>query len=168
VSARHYMQSLWHSTDGSALLEASILVPLLIVLFFGVFEFSWYFHNQQLVEIGVRDAARYLAVASSNPCTDTDTTLLTKAKNLATTGSVDASLPDRVAGWKPADVQIPCPSGFDVPNPGTTTYNCANSLTCYVVFVTTTIPDPALGFFALLGGRVPNISASHSERAIGE
>jgi hypothetical protein len=160
------MQSLWHNADGSALVEASILVPLLIVLFFGVFEFSWYFHKQQLVEIGVRDAARYLAAASSDPCANA--TLLTNAKNLATTGSIDASLPDRVAGWNPGDVQIPCPSGFDVPNPGNTTYNCANSPTCHVVYVTTTIPDPALGYFALLGGRVPNISASHAERAIGE
>ena len=59
--ARQTIQSLWRSTDGSALVEATVLTPVLIILFFGVFEFSWYFYNQQLVEIGVRDAARYLA-----------------------------------------------------------------------------------------------------------
>ena len=74
-------KTLWRSTDGTALVEATIITPVLIVLFFGVFEFSWYFYNQQLVEIGVRDAARYIARGpylsaanftgeGTNPCPD--------------------------------------------------------------------------------------------------
>ena len=162
------ISSLWARTEGSALVEATVLAPVLFVLVFGVFDFSWYFYNQQLVEIGVRDAARYLAVASSNPCSDSS--LLTNAKNLATTGSIGGSAPKRVNGWNPADVIIPCPSGFDVPNPSLT-YNGGSTI--YIVYVTTTFADPTLGFFTLLNNMgvnvgVPNISASHKERAIGE
>ena len=55
--------------DGSALVEATVVTPLIVSLYFGVFDFSWYFYNQQLVEAGVRDAARYM---SSSP-TETPT-----------------------------------------------------------------------------------------------
>ena len=53
--------SVWRDDEGSVLIEATILMPFLVTLMFGLFEFSWYFHKQQLVESGVRDAARYLA-----------------------------------------------------------------------------------------------------------
>ena len=83
-------------------------MPVLIVLFFGVFEFSWYFYNQQLIEIGVRDAARYLARGpylsaanfigeGTNPCLDA--TNVAAAKNLAVTGTTDGSGGVRVKGW---------------------------------------------------------------------
>ncbi len=44
-----------------------MLVPLLFVFVFGVYEFSWFFYQQHVAAIGVRDAARYLARVS-NPC----------------------------------------------------------------------------------------------------
>ena len=53
---------------GSALVEATVLVPVLLILFLGVFEYSYVFYQQQLIEIGVRDAARYLSRTSTgNP-----------------------------------------------------------------------------------------------------
>ena len=55
------LQSLSGDKDGSALVEGAVLVPLLFVLLFGVYEFSWFFYQQHLVSTGVRDAARYLA-----------------------------------------------------------------------------------------------------------
>jgi Flp pilus assembly protein TadG len=73
------IQTAWRNEDGSALVEASVLTPLLVSLYFGVFDFSWYFYNQQLVEAGVRDAARYMARIeltnrNTNPCVQTDPT----------------------------------------------------------------------------------------------
>ena len=69
--------SLWRDEDGSALVEATIVMPLLITLFLGVFEFSWFFYNQQLVVSGLRDAARYmtrieLTDGNRDPCTQKD------------------------------------------------------------------------------------------------
>ena len=115
--ARQIIQSLWRSTDGSVLVEATVLTPVLIVLFFGVFEFSWYFFNQQLTEIGVRDAARYLARGpyltaanfigeGTNPCSDA--TNVAAAKALAVTGTTDGSGSARVKSWTTAAVSISC------------------------------------------------------------
>src|SRR5438067_9239262 len=93
---------LWRATEGSVLLESAIVTPVLLALFLGVYEFSWYFNRQQLVVAGIRDAARYLAAASSNPCSDT--TIETKAKNLAVTGTTDGTGAARVNGWTAGNV----------------------------------------------------------------
>ena len=86
-------RSFWRDEDGSALVEATIVMPLLISLFLGVFEFSWFFYNQQLVVSGLRDAARYmtrieLTDGNRDPCAQKDQNgvLYTDdAANIATT-----------------------------------------------------------------------------------
>jgi Flp pilus assembly protein TadG len=86
--------------DGSALIEASVIMPLLVSLYFGVFDFSWYFYNQQLVEAGVRDAARSMARieltnGNTNPCAQTDpggTLYTTDAANIAVTAQTSGGL----------------------------------------------------------------------------
>src|SRR5260370_40574973 len=107
--------SMWRDDEGSVLIEATILMPFLVTLMFGLFEFSWYFHKQQLVESGVRDAARYLARTAqdtsppTNPCSNG--TFVTDAKNIAVTGVVSGGTA-RVPGWTPGSVTITC-TGFD-------------------------------------------------------
>ena len=84
-------QSLRRDERGSALIEAAILMPLLIALLAGVFEFLWFFYQQHLVAIGLHDAVAYLA-RSSDPCSPTSSTWKTEqehAKNLATSGTID-------------------------------------------------------------------------------
>jgi Flp pilus assembly protein TadG len=168
-------EALWRSTNGSALVEASILTPILIVLFFGVFEFAWYFQNQQLVEIGVRDAARYLARGpyvsafsseGTNPCLDA--TNVAAAKNLAVTGTNDGSGGVRVKGWTTANVTILCGDGTGATTPiDNSAHNYAGPSAIYIVTVSTSFADPALGYFGLLSLGTPNLSASHNERAFG-
>ena len=172
LARRKMIRSLWRCTDGSALVEATVLTPVLIILFFGVFEFSWYFYNQQLTEIGVRDAARYLArgpyfsaatfiTEGTNPCSDA--TNVAAAKNLAVTGTIDGSGAARVTGWTTAAVTITCPSHSNTASPP----DYAGPSTIYEVFVTTTFTDPALGYFGMLGLSIPGLSASHRQRAFG-
>ena len=87
------LKSLWADSDGSALVEATIVTPMLVVLFLGVFEFSWFFYNQQLVVAGLRDAARYmtrieLTNGNSDPCAQKDLNgvlYTAEAANIATT-----------------------------------------------------------------------------------
>ena len=144
------------------------MTPVLIfVFFFPVFEYSRYFYNQQVVEVGIRDAVRYLArgpyfsaVVSegTNPCVDSTNTQ--NAQNLAVTGTVDGSGTVRVAGWAPGNVKFKCDN---IPNPGT--YAGPNPI--WLVTVYTKFADPALGFFGLLGVGIPNLSASHTERSFG-
>jgi Flp pilus assembly protein TadG len=159
------LNTLWHDTEGSALLEASILTPVLLVLFLGAFEFSWYFNRQQMVEVGVRDAARYLGVASPNPCSDS--TLLTSAKNLATTGIVGSGGTPRVPTWSTGDISISCTT---IDNSALTYYCPATTPNCYSVTVQTSFPNPSildsgLSFVSFLGLTTPNLAFSHTERA---
>ena len=150
------MWSLWRDKEGSALVEATVVVPVLFTLTFGVYEFSWVFYTHQLVSAGVRDAARYAAKAL-NPC---DSTIETDAKNLATTGQTDGSGTARVSGWSADSVSVSCTS---VDN-SAGSYRGGTTIT--IVHVTTSFTDNSLGFFPYLGLTAPTISVTHSERAI--
>lgn len=162
-----FLRALVGDNEGSALVEGAILLPVLFVLLFGVYEFSWFFYQQHLVSIGLRDAARYLA-RSADPCDPSSSTWAAEeamARNLATTGSTNGGAP-RVKGWVAAMVTPRCtpidnPVGFD----GLAAFRGGS--TVYMVTVATRFTDPALGFFALLGLRPPVISVSHSERVVG-
>ena len=96
------LKAVWKDLRGAALIEGAILLPVLFVLIFGVFEFSWYFYNQHRVSTGIRDAARYIARSHNS---FSDPTLQANAKNLATMGDVSGGTP-RVAGWTASDVVI--------------------------------------------------------------
>ena len=55
------LRSIWRDSKGSALVEGSIILPVLFILVFGVFEFSWAICQQHLILTGISDAARYIA-----------------------------------------------------------------------------------------------------------
>jgi len=155
------MRSLWRDNAGTALVEATIVIPVLLVLVFGVFEFSAFFWQQQLISTGVRDAARYLSrsLDQSNPAVET------AAKNLAVTGSTSGGMP-RVSGWSVSDLTISLTS---IDNPvganGTSPYRGFGLI--QVVTVSTSYTHPSLGFLDYLGLPDLVIQVSHSERVIG-
>jgi Flp pilus assembly protein TadG len=155
------LQSLWRNGEGSALIEGAILVPVLLVLVLGVFEFSWLINQQHLIATGIHDAARYVA-RSANP---QDVTIQRGAKNLATTGAIDGNTA-RVEGWTIRDVNITYAS---VNNPvgakGLTPFR--GGAVIQSVTVSTTFTVPALGFFGFLGLKPPALTLSHQERVIG-
>src|SRR6266446_3063324 len=112
------VQSLWRNGEGSALIEGAIIMPLLLILVLGVFEFSWLIDQQHLISSGIHDAARYIA-RSANP---NDLTIQKNAKNLATTGAIDGDTA-RVRGWAARDVSITHSSvGNPVDVNGSTTF----------------------------------------------
>ncbi len=153
--------------EGSALIEGAIIVPVLFVLMFGIYEFSWLFYQQHLISTGLRDAARYLA-RSAVPC---DTTspfwplAEEYAKNLATTGYVNGGRA-RVRGWTSAMV-IPQCTAIENPSGAGGLAAFRGPPVIYVITVSTRFAAPSLGFFGFLGLTPPVISVAHSERAIG-
>jgi len=160
-------RSWWRDHQGSALVEGAVLLPVLMVLMFGVYEFSWLFYQQHVMSDGLRDAARHLA-RSPNPCNAASPTWAADAaaaQMLAATGTV-ANGPARIKGWSPRMVEIAC---TPVENPigpdGLRAYR--GSAFIYVVTVSSRFADPSLGFFHLFGLEPPVISGSHSERATG-
>ena len=164
-------RALWRDSKGSVLVEATVLAPLLFALILGVFEFSWIFFQQQLIEIGVRDAARYMAripitstatPPDTNPCDQTDasgTSFTTYAGNIALYGTTSSGT-QRVTGWT-GPVTITCPTTDNSAG----TY--ADATTIYTITATTSFTDPTLGFLGFLGLGAPSISVTHNERFIG-
>jgi hypothetical protein len=149
------------------MVESAVLIPLLFALLFGVYEFSWFFYQQHLAAIGVRDAARYLARVSS-PCDDRSAAWSmeqTNARVLATTGSTRGSTP-RIKGWTAAMIVLRCTAVGNPAGPtGLRAYRSGEVV--YVVTASTRFTDPSLGFFAFLHLAPPVISVSHSERVVG-
>jgi TadE-like protein len=154
--------------EGSALVESAVLVPLLFVLLFGVYEFSWFFYQQHIASTGVRDAARHLARVSK-PCDERSAAWaveLAHARNLATTGSIRGDT-TRIKGWTAAMVVLRCTAINNSAGPtGLRAYRGGGEVV-YVITASTSFVDPSLGFFAILRLSPPIISVSHSERAIG-
>ena len=177
------LRSLWRDTEGTALVEGSILLPVLMSLLFGVYEFSFFFYQQQLITTGVRDAARFLARNDLSSCTTspltsgncsvtvmlsgTATNVVTVAKNIAVSGFAGGT-PARVTGWAASNVAINLNS---LANSGGSTpcgvNACSGRSTIQVVVVSTTFADPSLGLFGYLGLSAPNLVVSHAERVIG-
>jgi Flp pilus assembly protein TadG len=155
------MRSLWHNRDGTALIESAIVLPVLLTLGLGVFEFSWLFYQQHLISTGISDAARYIARSS----TPNDLTIQRNAKNLATTGSFNGEVP-RVSGWQAGDLSISYSSVDNAPGiTGLTPYRGGSVIES--VTVSTTFTAPSLGFFDFLGLKPPTFTLSHQERVIG-
>ena len=150
------IRPLWRDTEGSPLAEATVLVPVLFALTFGVYEFSWVFYTHQLVSAGVRDAARY-AAKTGDPCGGAT---IADAQNLATTGQITSGGTARVMGWSAGSVTLSCASIDNSAH----TYRGDSTIT--IVTVATSFTDNSLGFFPYLGLTAPTISVSHSERAI--
>ena len=161
------MRTLRRDTRGSALVEGAILIPVLFILMYGVYEFSWFFYQQQLVSTGVRDAARYLA-RSPIDCDFPSAEWIAqeaRAKSLAMTGAVAGGSP-RVTGWTADSIAIACtPVANPIGDDGLRAYRGGPVI--HVVTVSTRFAETSLGFFSLMRIGTPVVSASHSERRIG-
>ena len=152
---------LWRNEDGTALIESAVLLPMLFVLIFGVFEFSWIFREKHLITTGLRDAARYIA-QSGNP---NDPLVKQGARLLATTGEVDGGTP-RVRGWSADQVEVSYTLlSNPVDNSGVN--GLRGGPVIQSVTVSTTLTIPTLGFFAILGLTSPVVTMSDEERVIG-
>lgn len=148
---------------GAALVEMSIVVPLIAVLGLGVMEFANYFFNYQLVSNGVRDAARF---AASLPYDPADKTRNDAAiKSLAVTGATSGGT-QRVAWWTEGNVTVAWGSVTNAAlSGGAQSYRYNGDVP--VVTVSTSVAYPSLGFLGFLGIGSIAMQASHKERVFG-
>jgi Flp pilus assembly protein TadG len=164
---RTKLRSLPTDCEGSALVEGALIIPVLFVLLYGVYEFSFFFYQQQLVATGLHDAARYLArlPGSCDPASTDRPIDQARARNLATTGSIVGGIP-RVRGWTADLVAVDCAA---VANPvaenGLKLYRGGPLI--YVVTVSTRLAENSLGFFSFTHVAAPALSGTHSERVTG-
>lgn len=148
--------------EGVALIELAVVLPVLAVLSLGIMEFSNFYYKYQLVQNGVRDAARY---AASLPYAPTDATQNGRIKNVAVTGQPSGGS-RRISWWTTTNVTV---SWTTVSNPplsgGLQTYRYSGDVP--LVTVSASVPYSSLGFLGFLGLGSLTIKASHRERVIG-
>ena len=168
--------------NGAAMVEMAIVLPLLVALGLGTFEFGRFFFQYQMIEAGVRDAARYLArvtdTTSTSPCgtggclTPCDPLVLAakvaNAKDIAVMGVIGGTT-KRVSWWTEGNVTVDYSTV--IANPlirGYPTYRGPLS-GIRVIKVSTVASYPGMGGLGFLGlGSTISISVEHQERCIGE
>lgn len=146
--------------NGAALVEVALVVPFMLLLSAGVFEFSNILNTRLLLEAGVEDGARYMARCNGsdwNNCVALGT-------NLAIKGAVTGGS-DRVKGWSTVQVSVSSFQAVDL-STGTELY-LSSTGTVNVVKVSASFPYSDLGLWSYLGFGALTITASHQERVLG-
>ena len=142
-----------------------MLVPLLFVLLFGVYEFSWFFYQQHIVSTRVRDAALSRArrqFVQHGFARLGDRAGYAKISRPPARSAAAGAGP----GWSAAMVTPRCTA---IDNPiganGLSAYRGGDVI--HVVTVSTRFTESSLGFLGFLHLPALVISVSHSERVIG-
>lgn len=150
------------ATRGAAAIEVALAFPLVVLFGAGLFEYGSLFYNFELIQTGVRDAARFLARVQNPTASET------AARNLARRGTVDATGALRVTSWQQTDIQITYET---TPNPidettGRRLYRGRDPLV--VVRVSTSFDHNGLGLLNAVGLGPLRVAAAHEERYVGE
>lgn len=147
---------------GAALVEFTLIAPILIMLMCGVAEFSNAMRQYHIMEKGVRDAARYLARSEMNGCA-LDGAAVANAQNLAIRGQISGGSFLFPTWTNPASVVASVPQCFD--NSGGAYRGYPNMP---VIEVTATAPYADLGMLTVLGLGGITLQVSHEQLWIGE
>lgn len=162
-----HLRRLGRETSGAALVEFTMVAPLLLVLMCGLAEFGQALRQYHIMQKGVRDAARFLAHAPVNPaCTGvtdpagyTWANAITDAKTLAVDGSTSGGTP-LFAGWTDVstvhvDDAIAPVTCLTNPRP--------NGLPLPKITVTAQAPYADMGMLSFLGLGPVTLTVSHQE-----
>ena len=168
--------------SGAALLEMSVVFPVLLTISLGVIEFGNAIYSQHAIFNGVRDAARYVAGlaqvdSAGNSLVSANNT---KAKNIAVWGTTTNTTADtcitasttamklsrRVSWWcNASNVAISYTPTTNDNGAGVKLYRGGAKI--WTVTVTATVPYQQLGFLSYLGLIAPTLNVSHTERVYG-
>jgi len=157
---RHYGRNIHNDQCGAALIEMTVVLPVLLAIGLGVIEFGNAIYSNHLITNGVRDGARYAAGRPADCACDAD------IKNIAMKGVLSGGT-YRVLWWNDPVTEI-FVDRLNVPNDngfGVKLYRGPDLVP--IVTVTATVPYQQLGFLAFLGLNAPTLSVSHQERVYG-
>lgn len=147
---------------GAALVEFTLLAPLLIMLMCGLAEFANAMRQYHIMEKGVRDAGRYLARAGMNGCT-IDAGATTAAQNLALTGQTSGGSFLLPTWTDPSSVAASVADCID--NSGGA-YRGRDDMP--IIEVTASAPYVDLGLLSVIGIGAIDLEVSHQQLWIGE
>lgn len=171
-----HLQRFRRDHRGTAIVETALILPLMVPLSAGVFEFGNLIHDKLLMEAGLSDAARYGARCNSQMYTDNGLAAINCADiatNIAVFGKWNANPatdPPRITGWAKANVTVTiaapasCRDAVD-PTTGVIEYRSTTTKVCKVR-VEGTFSYSGIGMLSLLGFGPITLNASHEERYI--
>jgi Flp pilus assembly protein TadG len=150
------------NTCGAAAIEVGLAFPFIVLFASGLFEYGALFYNYELIQTGVRDAARYLSRVA-NPAAAEGI-----ARNLALYGNTAGTGTARVKSWQASHIQITYET---TPNPinettGRRLYRGRDPL--MVVRVSTSFDHSGLGLLKAAKLGPVRVDAAHEERYVGE
>lgn len=146
---------------GAALVEFSLVAPVLLFLGLGMSEFGRFMYQHQMVVEGLRDAGRYLARLDPG-----DATNQANAANLAVTGTIDGSGDPRVENWVVGDVSFDVTDVDNDDGAGNPLYR--GGAIIQVIEVTTSFDYDDVGFLSAIGIESLTFNAAHEQRVILE
>jgi Flp pilus assembly protein TadG len=146
MSALRHARRLLADCRGAALVEFTVTLPVLLILFALIVEVGSVLRQHQIVTEGVRSAARYLS-RTPDP---SDAGAVAVARNLALTATTDGSGANRSAYWTdPASVAV---AVADIDNSAGALRGPA-TLSLITVSTTVTVDVPLIGpMLRLVGG----------------
>ena len=144
---------------GTAIVETAIVLPLIVLLLFGIVELGRALQHHHALTKSVRDAARYIArVPLACPAGGDPNWAAVKAaaQTLAVTGRLSGGTP-LVANWTPAH--------FTIADPACTNWSGRE---VQIITVSATVPYADLGFLDAIGLEPFSLGARHEQVHIGE
>ncbi|WP_448187741.1 TadE/TadG family type IV pilus assembly protein [Azospirillum sp. sgz301742] len=144
---------------GTAIVETAIVLPVIMLLLFGLMEAGRALQQQHTLAKTVRDAARYLARVSLACPANTDpnwAAARSTAQHLAMTGKLSGGTA-LVKGWTEASFTVADPT-------------CSNwsGRPVQLITVSANVPYQDLGLLGYLGLGPMRLGASHQQVHIGE
>jgi Flp pilus assembly protein TadG len=171
MALRHLLKRFRREERGAAIVEMTLVTPLMISLAAGVFEFGNLIHQKLLIEAGLRDGARYGARCNSQMYTDfglAAPNCAINAENLAVFGNVAGTGNARVTNWGAANVTIDIANAADCRDAvvgGVAQYRSVTPSVC-IVRATSTFNYQGVALLAFLGLGPITLNSSHEERLI--
>lgn len=162
----------FNETRAAALVEFTLVFPLLLVFLAGLSEFGFAMHQQHIVQKAVRDAARYAArtnyALKSCPLSTQPewSQMVTDSTTVALRGNLAASAPLLIPTWtgsRGIDVQVTetCIDPASISPPIFSTAGGGNNIP--VITVSASAPYAGIGLLGVIGLSAFEIRAAHSE-----
>lgn len=146
-----------HAEDhGAAMIEMALVVPFLLTVGLGIFEFGNIYYKYHLMDNAVRDAARFAASRVGNVCSST--TLQNEVAAIALRTGQNNGI------WTAGTViNVSCTAYNNKAN----SYKFRGGDSINSVKVEARVPYSSLGFLGFLNLAPPTLVVSHQERVIG-
>ena len=148
------MRELRRSTAGTALIEAAVILPLVVIIMGGIFDFGHAYATLSAAQKSLRGAVRYLSLLPSGSVCSA--WALTSARNLARFGNTAGTGTVLITGWENGDITRVAPTA------------CSSSTPVGIIKLSATVPYDSFMWEIVGLPETITMNVEHEERWIGQ